>query len=355
MDCHDQRVEDAKKSPRTMRTSLAAAMTLGLKRGRFLRDARLGCINLLQEYEEGCRANCTYCGLARERVSPPAGQTFIRVPWPEYPLDTLIDRSRAHSQEVRRVCVGMVTHPRALEDVLTVIGRYRRETDMLISALITASLFRGKEEVAALKEAGADRAAVAMDACTPVLFEEHRGRGAGGPHTWEHTLRVLDWCVEVFGAGLAGAHLVVGLGETEREMIAAIQDVRDRGAETHLFSFHPEEGSRLQSVSPPPVGQYRRVQLARYIIDGGFGTIHGMGFNAAGQVTDFGLPIEPFLAEGRAFMTSGCIDESGEVACNRPYGNERPGGPLRNFPFRPEPSDLAQIRSELWEGLEGRG
>ncbi len=52
-------------SPETVRLSIAAAMTLGFRRGKFYRNAKLGCINLLMEYDRGCIANCLYCGQAK--------------------------------------------------------------------------------------------------------------------------------------------------------------------------------------------------------------------------------------------------------------------------------------------------
>ncbi len=392
-----------------MATSTAAAMALGLVRGRFHRNASTGCLNLLQVYEEGCRANCTYCGLARERVEPPSGRTFIRVPWPEYPVEVLAERARAARAGtanagaaragtanagaarvgtanagaaragaacagaglagaarggagragavgggcggLRRVCVGMVTHPRALEDAVAQTAFFRRETGLPVSVLMSAALFRRREDVEALHAAGADRGTVAIDAATPALFARHRGRAAGGPHDWEHSWRVVAWCVKVFGPRQAGIHLIAGLGETEQEMAECIQRAHDLGAMTHLFSFYPEAGSRLAGCEPPPVGHYRRVQLARHLINGGFARVEGMRFDAAGRIVDFGVDVEPHLREGRAFLTAGCPGEDGELACNRPYGNERPGGVLRNYPFQPEPEDLAAIRRELGEGL----
>lgn len=340
--------------PERLSTSMAAAMTLGLEKGRFQRGAELGCLNLLQNYDEGCRSNCTYCGMARERHTPPDGRTFIRVPWPVYPVDLLLERARTVQDRVRRVCVGMVTHPRALEDALATIRRFREGTDMLISALVTASLFRNRADVEALLEAGADRGTVALDAATPELFERHRGRLSGSPHTWDHSWRVVSWCAEVFGRGNAGVHLIVGLGETEEEMIGTIQRAHDLGAMTHLFSFYPEAGSALQELQPPPLGQYRRVQVARHLINEGMARAEGMRFDARGRVVDFGADIEPLLRSGEPFRTSGCPDESGEVACNRPYGNERPGdASLRNYPFAPEAADLEAIRAELRQGLDG--
>ncbi|EMR74670.1 hypothetical protein MBGDF03_01269 [Thermoplasmatales archaeon SCGC AB-540-F20] len=51
----------SKESPEYLRTSLAAAMTLGFKNGRFYRNAKLPCINLLLTYNSGCAGNCGYC------------------------------------------------------------------------------------------------------------------------------------------------------------------------------------------------------------------------------------------------------------------------------------------------------
>ncbi len=55
------------ESPDFVRVSLAAAMTLGFVGGWFYRNARLRCVNLLLTYDSGCKANCAFCGLAREK------------------------------------------------------------------------------------------------------------------------------------------------------------------------------------------------------------------------------------------------------------------------------------------------
>ncbi len=351
---------------REVRTSLAAAITLGLEKGRFASGVRLNGLNLVLNYEDGCHASCAYCGLSKERragsnTSPEAGcgsgekdsTTFIRVKWPSYSLADILPRAAAAEGKIKRVCVGMLTHQHCLEDAVEVIRAFRRETALPISALVTATLCRSRRDMEELRAAGADRMAVAVDAATPELFDRHRGRAVRGPHRWGHYWQVLDWGVEVFGPRRAGCHLVVGLGETEEQMVRAIQEVRDRGGVTHLFSFFPEEGSPLENWPQPPLGQYRRVQLARYLIDEGLSDWPKMRFNPAGQLVDFGCPTTEAVAIGKAFMTPGCPDEeTGEVACNRPFGNERPSEPFRNFPYRPGLEEVAQIRGQLEEGLE---
>src|SRR5512139_2521306 len=98
-----------KESPAYVQTSLAASLTLGLQEGSFHRNARLKGLNLLLHYEEGCLGKCHFCGLSRSRPGGPKGKTFIRVDWPLYSLEEIIEKSKT-SQQIHRVCVSMITH-----------------------------------------------------------------------------------------------------------------------------------------------------------------------------------------------------------------------------------------------------
>ena len=342
------------ESPEYVQTSLAAAMTLGFVGGRFRRDAKLTGLNLLLTYEDGCVGRCSYCGLSRGReMAARDARTFIRVRWPTYGLDEIIARARGVDGQLERVCVSMITHPRAFEDMNTVIARLRERLALPVSALIAPTPLTDPAAMLTETEAaGADMIGIAIDAATPELFERHRRRGVGGVHRWEHYWRTVEAGVGVFGRYKVGVHLIVGLGETEREMIGTIQRAHDLGAHTHLFSFFPEAGTTVAGVAPPGYGQYRRVQLARYIINHGRGRAEGMTFNTAGQVVGFGLDTEGMVADGGAFMTSGCPGRTKRAACNRPFGNERPSRPIRNYPFPPTVEDIALIRLQLEEGLD---
>jgi biotin synthase len=326
-----------------VRLSAAAAITLGFKRGLFYRNAKLTCINLLMTYEGGCRANCLYCGQAREATGMSGCKSLIRVSWPACPLEEVVKRLPRVRNYVQRLCVATITHPKAREDILPIIRRVHEGSDLPISALITPTLFR-KEDVEALKSAGVEMIGVAVDAATPKLFDKLRGRGAGGPHRWERYIRGIHEAVEVFGEGKVGCHLIIGLGESEREAIEFVQLVRDIGANTHLFSFFPEAESALKDMPPPPIEQYRRIQLARYLIDEELSRFELMKFNSIGQATDFGLDGETLskvIESGKPFQTSGC------PGCNRPYANERPSQPMRNFPFPPSEEDIRVIMQQL--------
>jgi biotin synthase len=334
-------------SPDFVQTSTAAAMTMKLIPGRFHRGAKLNALNLLLTYEDGCKAKCSYCGLSKARTIEPEDRTFIRVDWPSYSLDEIIERTKEHGGHLQRVCVSMITHPKSLDDMCTVMSKFKDETDLLISGLIAPTFIKDKETIEKIKDAGADMVGIAVDAVTPELFDKHRGAGVNGPHKWDHYWDVVKWSSDVFGAGYVGVHLIVGLGETEEEMVKTIQRANDMGAKTHLFSFYPEEGSTLEGHGQPSYGNYRRVQMARHIINEDLGSINEMQFNDKGQITDFGVDIHEIIENGEAFMTSGCPGRNGKVACNRPFGNERPSRPIRNFPFLPEESDINMIKEQL--------
>ncbi len=343
------------ESPKYVRTSTAAAITMDKLPGRFLRQAQLYCINLLLTYDEGCAANCAYCGLSGNRKADESWskQSFIRVDWPTIPLtDVVSTMSEKNCSHIERVCISMVTNGRAIKDTIEVTESLKKVTDH-ISVLITPTLVN-KEWLNDLKKAGADMIGVAVDAATPELFDELRGRGVKGPHKWSKYWSTIEDSIKVFGEYMVGIHLVVGLGENEEEMIKTIQKAESLGAHTHLFSFFPEQDSLMEDHPQPPIGQYRRVQLARYLINNKFSTADAMTFDSDGKVIDFGLSpkvLHDIVSIGDPFMTSGCPGETKECACNRPFGNSTPSqaqeGHMRNFPFKLNKDDVETMREQL--------
>lgn len=339
-------------SPDQVRMSLAAAMTLKLAPGRFFRNARLGCINLLLTYPGGCKANCSFCGLARQKHSDaydPAFEKFIRVSWRAWPLDDVLERMAQSPPWVGRTCISMVTHPKARADTLTICRAIRERTRLAVSLLIAPTVMK-RQDLLDMREAGADRIGVAIDAATPELFAALRGKPAGGPHRWQHYWDIYGHAADIFGREMIGVHLIYGLGETERELVGAMDRARQMGGTTHLFCFFPERFSRMQDVPQPPASGYRRVQMARWLIDNDLARANDMEFDDAGRLRGFGVGDEVFeqaLASGRPFMTSGCPGPDGEVACNRPYGNEKPGPDLRNFPFALSEDDIILVREQI--------
>jgi biotin synthase len=340
---------ESMESPDYLRMSLAAAMTLDFKKGLFYRGAKLYCINLLLTYEDGCIARCAYCGLNGRREGAYREKSFIRVDWPTYALDDIIERIRARQDRVKRICISMVTRKRAVADTIEVCARLRGSFDVPVSLLIAPTVLK-HDDLIAFKKAGADKIGVAIDLATEPLFDRYRGRGVKGPHSWRRYWSCLEDSMDLFGRGNAGPHFMVGMGETEEEMCNAIQRARDLGGTTHLFSFFPEVGSAMEKHPQPPMAQYRRVQLARYLIDGELSRAEKMNWDEEGRIVDYGLPLDKLdgiIDSGEPFRTSGCTGYDGQVACNRPFANSRPGPDMRNYPFPPTAEDIVRIRGQM--------
>ena len=348
-------VDGLLESPQYVRTSMAAAMTMGIVPGKFFRNAKLHCLNLLLTYNEGCSGKCAYCGLSRTRETGKEWkeQSFIRVDWPVVNLDKVIRSMDSEGcTHVERVCISMITNGKARKDTLTVVKRLREKIPR-ISALITPTII-DKAWLYKLKRSGADMVGVAVDATTPELFEKLRGRGVGGPHRWLKYWETVEEAVDVFGRFKVGVHLIFGLGEKEKDMVKAIQRAQNMGAKTHLFSFFPEEKSFMQDSPQPPIRGYRRIQLARYLINRGVIDLEEMVFDEDGKLRNYNVNkelLDQLIESGLPFMTSGCRGKTLENACNRPFANCTPYqafmGEFRNYPFQPNKQDIEIIRKQI--------
>lgn len=379
-------------SPEYIQTSLAAAMSLGFVSGSFKDPVRLTGLNLLLTYDQGCLGKCAYCGIAGVRqdsensrgaqgepdnklVESAAGstnsgiiaddnldgrrsktknakKTFIRVKWPVYRLDDVLNALKEHESSFERICLSMITHGNAIKDTIAISKKIKQFSSLPLSLLITPSLIGSPETLRQFKAAGAEMVGIAIDASTKDLFEKYRGAGVGGPHKWQKYWEVLEWAADVFGRFKAGIHLIVGLGETEEQAVKIIYDAHLLGAKTHLFSFYPEPGSILEELERPELVSYRKIQIARYLINEKGLDISKIKI-AGGRITEFDYDLREVVEEGYAFMTSGCpcSSDSRISACNRPFANERPSEAFRNYPYLPNEEDRKTIASQISELL----
>jgi biotin synthase-related radical SAM superfamily protein len=341
---------EEKQSPDYARISSATAISLGLTKGRLYRGAKNRCANLLVHYPEGCAASCAYCGLAKTRTGSYDQKTFIMVQWPLFSMDAIMEAINNGPEYVRRTCISMITNGRCARDAIAMTERLIKHTKIPISILISPTVLK-VDDLKAMKENGADKIGVAIDLATPELFDMYRGNGVAGPHRWEKYWQTLAHGLEIFGERNVGTHLMVGMGETEQEMVSIMQRSWNIGAVNHLFSFFAEPGSRLETRKQPPWSSYLRVQLSRYLIEEKSVSASTMAFDKDGHIIDFGVPkedIAEIIRLGIPFMTSGCLDDDEQVACNRPFGNCLPGEKQWNYPYPPNKEELDLIQSHIF-------
>lgn len=107
----------------------------------------------------------------------------------------------------------------------------------------------------------------------------------------------------------------------------------------------------MDHLPATPRDQWRRVQLARYLIDYMGVRLDHMRFDERGRVADFGLSkpeLDAIVGSGIPFRTSGCPGKFRDdvSACDRPYGDSPPSN-IASYPFQPNTRDIAKIRDQL--------
>jgi biotin synthase-related radical SAM superfamily protein len=310
--------------PEKVRVSLGSAMVLKLLRGKF--DAMPTTAYLLTYRRGKCTANCSFCPQARE--SRGRADMLSRVSWPVFPTIHVLDgiEGAVKDGQIRRVCLQALNYPEVFGHLLAFVKAFYSRVKVPISISCQPL---NSENMRRLAEAGAERIGIPLDAATEGLFDKVKGRLVGGPYVWREQIELLSEAVKIFGEDKVSTHLIVGLGETEKEIVETIQKCVDMCVLPALFAFTPISGTALENKSQPPVPMYRRVQLARHLIFHGIVRYEDMGFDRKDCISDFGIDKEVLIGiiqTGEPFLTSGCPN------CNRPYYNEKPSGPIYNYP-----------------------
>jgi biotin synthase len=325
--------------PENVRVSIGSAIVMGLLKGKL--DAKPTTGYLLMCRKQKCSANCGFC--PQSRSSKGRADRLSRVTWPEFSATEVVEgiENTVNSGSIKRVCVQLLNYPEAFDDVLCFVKEVKSRIDVPISVSCKPLT---KHQLKKWAEAGVNRISVALDAATEQIFCEVKGQTVGGPYSWQNQHKALKEAVEVFGRGSVSTHLIVGLGETEKELCRVIQWCVDSGVYPGLFAFTPIEGTALENRHPPQVSSYRRVQVAHYLLTRKETCLEKMEFDDQGTITKFGVSEKKLLEgveSGKPFLTSGC------PGCNRPYYNERPGGVIYNYPRQLTVEEIKEVKRVL--------
>ncbi len=333
------------ESPDWVRISYASALALRFKSGRFTRSFEFGGINLLLSYDRGCLSDCGYCGLARNRPGDYEEKSFIRVEWPLVETDELVRRLVRYEDRLTRLCISMVTHGRAYPDTLDISKRITDAVSTPLSLLVAPPTLN-ERRLQAFKDAGADMIGIGLDAVTEDLFRTLRTDVPKGGLKWSQYWRIVDAAREIFGPWKVNCHTLVGLGETDADLIAIFDRLLERQIFSYLFCFNPEPDSRMGDRIKTPLRRWRRIQLAKFLLEERGLDRSAFSFDEDGALARIRAPralVDAVVRDGHAFMTNGCPSSGGEPGCTRPMGSWRPTEAPRDFPWRPSGAETEEI------------
>jgi len=297
------------------RVSSGSAAVLGLSKARL--DAAPTTVYLM--LGDRCQRNCAFCTQARH--SGARQSALSRVSWPHFQVEAITDATAVAFAcgDMLRACFQVTVGPLQIDTTIAAVSQLASCTPIPICVSAAPSSL---DDVTALLDAGAERVTISLDAATPDLYKRVKGG------SWSRTHALLLQAAETY-PGHISTHLIVGLGESEQEIISRITDLHARGILIGLFAFTPIAGTRMASQPPPSIQSYRRIQAAHWLIINGLAASQRLRYDLSGRLVSFGMPAEELrlrLDAGQAFRTAGC------PGCNRPYYNERPGGTMYNYP-----------------------
>ena len=303
-----------------VRLSIGTAVQLGLENGSRDPDFTTA---FLMTYQEGkCEANCAFCPQARE--SSASSDRLSRISWPEFKLDSIIE-NWPQSGQFRRICVQTICYPDVVDDVEDIVGKLRQITKLPISVAIHPV---SKADLKKLRDVSVSNIGIALDASTSEIFDEVKGKERDSLYRWDRHNQALQEALAIFGKGSVTTHLIVGLGESEFEAAKFISHMYQEGVSVGLFAFINIKGTSLETHPTPNLESYRRIQVVRHLISKGKLKLDQIAEDDNGHVSvniDTSI-IREALSSGEAFRVTGC------KGCNRPFYNERPRGPMYNFP-----------------------
>ena len=258
-----------------------------------------------------CVFNCWFCSHAKSAKTP--NKFLSRVIWKEIKLSEAAIRA-VRSPYIKRICLQVVSYPGYKEDVIKALNRFHGKP---ISVSVRATSF---DEVKMYFENGADMVGISIDAATEKLHRKIRGGSL------KKVLELLEEVSLKYPKRIA-THLIVGLGETEKEMVSIIDWLLRRKITVALFAFTPIKGTKLENHKKPSINSYRRIQLAHFLLKERIISFDKIRFNEKGEIIDLGINLseldESYIK--KAFLTQGCPN------CRRPFYNESPKEELYNI------------------------
>jgi biotin synthase len=306
-----------------IRVSLGSAAVLDLIPQKF-KVRPLTCY--IMTYVAGkCSANCGFCPQARSSTS--ISDKLSRVTWPEFPLSEFLIKLRnlKPSEKFKRICIQTLNYPNNFYDLIFIIRKIKEIVDIEISVAIPPM---SNEKLKELKLLGINRVGIALDAASPEIFRNVKGECNNGFYTWEKHFQTLKRASKIFPNNIS-THIIVGLGETQKNIINLLFKLKSMNVLPSLFAFTPVKGTSLESKEKPSIVEYRKIQISRYLIFEDSKSISDFTFDSEGKIIHINLDkknLREIIEHNQIFNTIGCPN------CDRPFYTSNPSGPFYNFP-----------------------
>ena len=322
-----------------LRVSIGSASVLGLESIK-LEVSPTTCY--IMTFKSGkCSANCGFCPQAKNSSS--SIERLSRVIWPAYDFKDFLTKLKTLSPfgKFKRICIQTLNYPENFQDLLDIVTQIKKISEIPISVAIPPMT---PDRLERLKMKGVERVGIALDGSTPEVFDKIKGKEVEGPYKWETHFECLKTALNIFGKGNVSTHIIIGLGESEKEVLKLIEELDGLHILPGLFSFTPIKGTNLENLNQPSIINYRKIQLGRYLILFQKKMLNDFTYNSKGDIIKINInkrELRNIIDENIAFLTPGC------PGCNRPFYTSRPSSTMYNFPRELTQEEKVEIYNTL--------
>ena len=337
-------------SPKSIRISIGSAAVLGLSKIKL--DADPTTCYVMTYTDQQCLGRCSFCPQGTG-TSEKSAEQLSRVQWPSFDWNEFIFNLKhlqksSNPRKFKRLCLQVLNYSGFYEEVKWIFSQIHAALpDLKLSAALPPV---SSNKMITLQQVGLERIGIALDACNEELFLKIKGAEVHGPYSWKKHWATLTKALKIFGKGKVTTHLIVGLGESEQELILAMYKILQQQILPGIFLFTPIKDTPMEHYPRTPIRVFRHIQITRHLLLNGLAHFKRFQYDPTGRLILIqnltSQELHKIVDAGKAFKTAGCPD------CNRPYYTSRPGEEQDGYPSNLTEAEKTMVFGELCDLID---
>lgn len=281
-----------------------------------------------------CMNSCAFC--AQSQKSAGNNELLSRVSWPSFDIDIVI-KSLQNNNIIKKGCFQVVGVHNYFNNFIEILSRFNKSLNIPFGASIDVY---DMEQIDTLFRNNLINLGIAIDAASYELYNKIKRKNI----SFDKIVNLAIEASKKYPSKIT-AHIIVGLGESDFDLIKLFTLLKNNKVNIALFAFTPIKGTEIEYFPKVELKRYRQIQFLRqYIYSLDDSEVEdftkNINFTKTMMIDSFSKKafkdsnryknIIKILNEGDYLKTSGCN------LCNRPYYNDEPlEKDLYNFHFNP--------------------
>ena len=199
-----------------------------------------------------CQNSCTFC--SQGKFAKSSDSLLSRVTWPKYEIKTVLEKLKEkQNDKIKKICFQVVSYPGYFEDFLQILDLFRAELSIPIGASINVS---SMDEIDELFGHNLANLGIAIDASSDSIYKKVKNNKS----SFDTNLQLIIKAANSYPSRVT-AHIIAGLGETDRDLLNLFSTLLVNRANIALFAFTPVKGTILENYPRISIERYRYIQF----------------------------------------------------------------------------------------------